>query len=198
MRFQSNSVASLQDINTLLGIPPPTLNTNPQTYVDPTGELWIADANAYNGHWKRARDAVRSQVYRSGAYTSVANAETVYPFNAQSYSAYGEWNLATGVWTAPIDGIYRATCDLHWSIPAATTVRVYARFANSGPYGDHLFSDGNYVGAMSMSISGSASIVINAGGTISVNYYTNPAINSFTPSVNDIWCEIHFEQIYHL
>jgi len=197
MRFQSNSVASLQDINTLLGIPPPTLSTTPQAYVDPTDELWIADANIYGGHWKRARDAIRSQVYRANPYTTVINTETTLPFDTLSYGAYGEWNLATGVFTAPIAGIYRITASLHLQISVAT--RLYARFSNSGAYADALFHDFTTPAAVyPYIIHGSQSIPLPANGTMSVVYYTTQALAVVSPAQNSIWCQVHFEQMYAL
>ena len=198
MRFQSRSVSTVQqNINQLLGIPPPTTNTTPQTYIDPTGEQWVADANVYSGGWRRARDVMRSQVYRSTGYNTIGTgAETVFPFDTADYDAYGCWNLATGVFTAQIDGYYIINTNLHFSAPAVSQ-RMYARFANTGIHGDLLFWEAN-PGPYATSMGGTAEIPLGVGNTLNVTYSTSTVLAVMSPGLNSCWCQINFSRRYHV
>lgn len=192
MKFMTQSASLLgQTATQLLGIPPPTTNTVPQMYVDPTGDVWVADANVNTGNWRRARDALRSTVYRGTAYTTTAGSEQTFPFNTAIYDAYGMWNLSTGIFTAPIPGVYLFNTSLHFQAPSVSQ-RMYVRLGgNLATYGHPVLND-TFPGPNQQSIGGSYIMPMNQGDTNIVIYNTSTNALVCYVGIGDCWAQADF------
>jgi hypothetical protein len=85
---------------------PITSGSGINSYTDPTGEVFVAQNGVNNGVWKRARDVLKTRVYRVTAYNlPVSTATMVY--DAVNKDDYGLYNTSTGAYTVPITGWYR-------------------------------------------------------------------------------------------
>ena len=93
-------------------LPAPVISgTTVQTYTDPTGEIWLAKNGVASGVWKRARDIVRSRVYRNAAWTA-ATSSTLMTFDAAQKDDYVFYNLTSGIFTCPIAGWYHVLSQI--------------------------------------------------------------------------------------
>lgn len=88
--------------------PPVTTGTTVQSFVDATGDVWVAKAGVNNGAWKRARDVLHAYWYRNaGTNTSPSSAVFLHDTTGGvvgSQDSYSLYNSATGTFNPPITG----------------------------------------------------------------------------------------------
>jgi len=112
LRFQSTNVQPIT------GLPPPVTTGGTQSFIDSSGDVWVAKPGVYNGTWQRARDVLFSRWQRNNAW-SLQTAMTVFGYDTVASDLYGMYNSSTGLWTVPVAGIYR--CDMYIGIGTAAT-----------------------------------------------------------------------------
>lgn len=83
---------------------PLTSGTTIQSYVDPTGLVWVAKNGVNGGQWARATDAVHCKLYRGATWTSSGTA-TAIVMDTVVYDTYG-MKGSTGI-VLPVAGMYR-------------------------------------------------------------------------------------------
>jgi len=88
-----------------------TSGSTVQTYTDPTGEVWIAKNGVKGGNWYRARDVIRSRVYRNATWTANASS-TLFVFDSMTKDDYTFYNLTSGIFTCPVAGWYHAMSQI--------------------------------------------------------------------------------------
>lgn len=96
-----------------------TSGSGVQSYIDPTGDTWVAANGVKGGNWYRARDVLKSRVYRSAAYTLPTAASVTMIYDTANKDDYTLYNTSTGVITIPVTGWYRFTAQLQCGSQAA-------------------------------------------------------------------------------
>jgi hypothetical protein len=77
------------------------------SYVDTSGEVWVAKGGVYGGAWKRARDVIGCRYHRNAAYTAPAPPGGVFGMDTMDYDPYRLYGgNVTGLFTCPIAGVY--------------------------------------------------------------------------------------------
>lgn len=90
-----------------------------QSYIDPTNEVWVAQGGVGNGVWKRARDVIKTRVYRASAYTLATAANVIWVLDGTTRDDYGLYNNSNGLYTVPITGWYRFYAQVQAGTQAA-------------------------------------------------------------------------------
>jgi hypothetical protein len=89
------------------GPPPPvTAGTGVQSYIDQSGEVWVAMVGVNGGAWKRARDVLHAQWTRTAAAWNAGTAMAAFAYNQVVNDPYGMYTAAGG-FVAPIAGLWR-------------------------------------------------------------------------------------------
>jgi hypothetical protein len=91
---------------------PVTSGSGTQTYTDPIGDVWVAANGVNGGAWKRARDVLFCEYYRSAAFAFTAGAWINFGYDTQVRDAYGMYigsGAGAGTFTPPIPGVWRMT-----------------------------------------------------------------------------------------
>lgn len=89
------------------------------SYVDPSGDVWVAKGNVNTGNWVRARDVLKCRIYRNAAWTPSATS-AAFTFDTASRDTFGLANLSTGVITAPVGGWWRTVINIATGMAGAS------------------------------------------------------------------------------
>jgi hypothetical protein len=93
------------------GEPPPS-GGGIDSFVDSSGEAWVAKEGVNGGEWMRARDALHSRIGRGPLWT-VNTTPEVFPYDTIGWDPYGLWDIYVARWTAPVDGLYKVEGTLY-------------------------------------------------------------------------------------
>jgi collagen triple helix repeat protein len=111
-------------------LPPPLAAGDPvASFVDASGEVWVAKGGVNAGAWKRARDVVHCGVARLAPYTYDTNIPIAY--DTVEYDDYGLWDGPSVGFRPPVSGRYLITVQATWT---ATAAGQYCNI-NTGPGG---------------------------------------------------------------
>jgi len=80
------------------------------SYTDPTGEVWVAKGGVNSGQWRRARDVLHCNYFRSAAATIAGQA--LFTYDGMTSDPYGIYNTSNGIFTALIAGKWRIRAAL--------------------------------------------------------------------------------------
>lgn len=98
-----------------LALPPPLGAGAPiASITDQSGEVWVAKGGVNGGAWRKARDVLAANVYRTAAL-SFPGPYTTVPFDTVQFDAYGLWIPATSRFRAPVAGVWAFALTLHAS-----------------------------------------------------------------------------------
>jgi hypothetical protein len=168
------------------GGPPsdPTLSATTVTTTDATGEVWVAKAGVNGGTWRRARDAIVTEVYRAAAQ-NVGTGDQTIMFDTVVRDAYGCWTLGgNALFTCPVAGYY--LLDTIQQVIAPNILQIMramhngalARQVGSAPAG--------------ACVNLSTDILCAAGDTLSVTGRANVAGAPIGPGQPTAYCAVRF------
>jgi len=87
---------------------PVTSGSGIQSWTDNRGEVWVAKVGVRSGNWYRAREVIKSAVYRSAAFnTSTAGSFFTYGWDVLRNDTYGIQTPNVYTFSAPVSGWYR-------------------------------------------------------------------------------------------
>lgn len=93
---------------------PVTSGSNIQSFVDVTGDVWVAKNGVYSGAWRRARDVLHGVIYRTAAYTPKVSPGEIMPYDTREFDNY---NLYTGSpnygFNIPVTGWYKVAATVN-------------------------------------------------------------------------------------
>src|SRR5215471_2772456 len=97
---------------------PVTSGTTTQTWMDPTGEWWVAKNGVAGGAWKRAREVCYARVYRSAALTLTTTLTDIV-YDAVHKDDYGLFD-GTSTFQPFFNGWWEMTASLGMTPSAAS------------------------------------------------------------------------------
>jgi hypothetical protein len=168
------------------GGPPsdPTLSATTVTTTDATGEVWVAKAGVNGGAWRRARDVIVTEVYRSAAQ-NVGTGDTYIFFDTIVKDAYACWTLpGNTAFTCPAAGVYLLDTIQQVVAPNILSILrimhngVLARQVGSAPAG--------------ACVNLTTSILCAVGDTLSVMGRANVAGAPIGPGQVTAYCAVRF------
>lgn len=100
-------------------LPPPVISGGLQSFVDTTGETWIASPGIRGGNWYRASDVLHASYYRTTAWTAAATTWTTLAADTIINDPYGIGTAysSSGIWSCPIAGVWQG----YWSCGVTAT-----------------------------------------------------------------------------
>lgn len=124
-----------------------------------------------------AGDTVAFAAYKnSGSHTSTGNPQTIASWNAASFDTTGSFNATTGVFTAPIAGIYDVTYAVAFA--ANSTGTRWCKLQKNGVDTGNLSSGAGYALLAATAINtGGAKIRLIAGDTLQLQGFQNSGGN---------------------
>jgi hypothetical protein len=102
-----------------------TSGTTVQSFTDALGDLWVAKNGVNSGAWKRARDVINMRWNRGAGWTTPGTANTwaVLAMDTVVFDVYSLYNSSSGLFTAPVAGIYSLFACIGFNTGATTGVQ---------------------------------------------------------------------------
>lgn len=167
MKFQQPLQVTTQ--NPYPQLPPPVTSGGQVTFIDTSGEVWVAQPGINGGNWARARDVLLLRGYRNASGNNSGNGTFQAVWDAVSDDVYGM--QTGGGFTCKVPGIY--------AIFGCITV-------TGGAAGNWLGvvvnQNGTNIGYMGVSAIGTAGLAIR-------NNFTEGMIRCATNDVITVWTQ---------
>ena len=141
------------------GTPAPVASGGLVTYTDGTGEVWVAKPAVNGGAYRKARDVLAARYFRSGAW-NLPTTTSPLGINAALGDAYGLYNGGTGVFTAPIAGLY----SHHFSLGANGTSGQWMQVILQASGGSLLAMGIAHASATSIMAASCSLLIVHAAG----------------------------------
>lgn len=171
-------------------LPAPVTGTTLQTFVDTTGETWVARGDIAAGAWMRARDVLALGVFRGAAVTFPTTQATLI-FDSTTLDVYGLYDVGTGMFTAPVAGLYHVDAQVvggSSDTPYAGTIFAILNKTSANQQVGYAVGGG---GSVRVTLAISDVIELNAGDTLNIDITATPAANIATGSP-----QTHFAAYY--
>jgi hypothetical protein len=144
--------------------PPVTTGSVIQTFTDPAGEVWVARNGVNGGNWRKARDVLHAQYWRSLAFSLPTTASLI-NMDTMIRDPYTIYASGTGILTAPVAGVYLMRVSLGAANPVPTGASFALSIQNQAGTTVNQVSVGT-AQAFSQQINTTAVEYLNAGDTL--------------------------------